>query len=268
MRMAGRRAGRTHEAVASRRSAGRVGLPWPVAATEATAAGSVRALRPARLFPGMLLLLLAAACSPAPADPDPTLVEAIDWYTGVAGAVDDTRARELLEQAVDRGGALSLMWLARVHSTGRMGFPRDQERVRQIAAEVIDEVERAAEAGVPEAVFLMGTAFDEGLGKPVDPVQAAAWHRRAAEQGHVLGAHNLGNQYAAGRGVEEDHALAAEWWLRAAERGDAITQLRLGEAYEAGRGVPLDLERAREWYGRAAEAGHAQAREALGRLGG
>lgn len=214
------------------------------------------------------LLLLVAACSPAPAEPDPTLLEAVDWYTGVAGTVDDARARELLEDAIADGGPLERMWLARVHSTGRMGFPRDEERARAIAAEVIHEVERAAEAGVLEAVFLMGTAWDEGLGKPVDPAQAAAWHRRAGERGHVLGAHNIGNQYAAGRGVEEDHALAAEWWLRAAERGDAITQLRLGEAYEAGRGVERDLERAREWYGRAAAAGNAQAREALERLGG
>ena len=225
-------------------------------------------MRLAGLFPVACLLLLASACSPAPADPDPTLLEAVDRYTGVAGTVDDARARDLLEQAVEGEGPLALMWLARVHSTGRMGFARDQERARAIAAQVIDEVERAAEAGVLEAVFLMGTAYDEGLGKPVDPVQAAAWHRRAGERGHVLGAHNLGNAYAAGRGVEEDHALAAEWWLRAADRGDAISQLRLGEAYEAGRGVPLDLERAREWYGRAAAAGNAQAREALERLEG
>ena len=214
------------------------------------------------------LVLLASACSPAPADPDPTHLEAVDWYTGVAGTVDDARARELLEQAVARESPLALMWLARVHSTGRMGFARDEERAGAIAAQVIDEVERAAEVGVLEAVFLMGTAYDEGLGKPVDPEQAASWHRRAGERGHVLGAHNLGNAHAAGRGVEEDHVLAAEWWLRAAERGDAITQLRLGEAYEAGRGVSLDLERAREWYARAAAAGNRQAQEALERLAG
>ena len=181
---------------------------------------------------GICLLLLACACSAAPAEPDPALIEAVDWYTGVAGTVDDARARELLEQAVVREGPLALMWLARVHSTGRMGFTRDEERARAIAADVIAEVERAAEAGVLEAVFLMGTAHDEGLGKPVDPVQAAAWHRRAGKRGHVLGAHNLGN------------------------------------AYEAGRGVPRDLERAREWYGHAAAAGNQQAREALERRGG
>ena len=211
-------------------------------------------------------LVATAGCVPQPAEPDPVLLEAADWYTGAAGAVDDGRARELLGEAVAGGAPLSVMWLARVHSTGRMGFPQDEERARQLAGSVIREVQRAAESGVLEAVFLMGTAYDEGLGKPTDAERAAVWHRRAAERGHVLGAHVLGNQYSEGSGVPEDPALAVEWWTRAAEEGDAITQLRLGEAYEAGRGVARDLDAAREWYGRAAAAGNQQAGEALARL--
>ena len=179
----------------------------------------------------------AAGCVAQPAEPGPALLEAVEWYTGAAGTVNDERARELLEEAVAGGGALATMWLARVHSTGRMGFPRDEEGARRLAGSVIRDVQRAAESGVLEAVFLMGTAYDEGLGRPVDAERAAAWHRRAAKRGHVLGAHVLGNQYSEGRGVAEDAALAVEWWTQAAEAGDAITQLRLGEAYEAGRGV-------------------------------
>ena len=213
-------------------------------------------------------LLLTVSCIPAPTEPNPTLLKAVDWYTGVAGAVDDARARELLEEAVAGGDPLAVMWQARVHSTGRMGFTRDEERARVFAGTVIRELQRAAESGVLEAVFLMGTAYDEGLGKQVDPERAATWHRRAAERGHVLGAHVLGNAYAAGRGVPEDPALAVEWWTRAADKGDAVTQLRLGEAYEAGRGVARDLEGARDWYGQAAASGNQQAREALGRLWG
>ena len=207
-----------------------------------------------------------AGCVSQPAEPDPTLLEAVAWYTGVAGAVDDERASELLEEAVAGGGALATMWLARVHSTGRMGFPQDEETARRLAGSVVREVQRAAESGVLEAVFLMGTAYDEGLGRPVDAERAAVWHRRAAERGHVLGAHVLGNQYSEGRGVAEDPAAAVEWWTRAAEEGDAITQLRLGEAYEAGRGVEQDRDRALAWYGRASRAGNQQAREALARL--
>ena len=180
--------------------------------------------------------------------------------------MDNDRARELLEEAIAGGGPLATMWLARVHSTGRMGFAQDLERAREIADGVIREVQRAAESGVLEAVFLMGTAYDEGLGKPLDHERAALWHRRAAERGHVLGAHNIGNQYSEGRGVAVDHARAVEWWTRAAEKGDAITQLRLGEAYEAGRGVTQDLDAAWDWYSRSAASGNQDAREALERL--
>ena len=224
-----------------------------------------------RTLPTLFILLAVACvagCVAIPEEPDPVLLEAIDWYTGVAGSVDNDRARELLEEAITGGGPLAMMWLARVHSTGRMGFPRNEEQARDIAAGVIREVQRAAESGVLEAVFLMGTAYDEGLGKPVDHELAAVWHRRAAERGHVLGAHNIGNQYSEGRGVAEDAALAVEWWTQAAEQGDAITQLRLGESYEAGRGVTRDLDAAREWYARAAAAGNREAGEALERLGG
>lgn len=227
-----------------------------------------------------------------PVEPSAELLEAVDWYTGVAGRVDDGRARELLERAMGQpaetgseraapseeaagredaagaGNAIAVMWWARVHSRGRMGFPRDEEAARRTARAAIGAVEASAEAGVLEAVFLMGTAYDEGLGKPVDPAQAAQWHRRAAERGHVLGAHNLGNAYSAGRGVPLDPALAVRWWTQAAEQGDAITQLRLGEAYEAGRGVAQDADAAVAWYRRAAERGNAQAAEALRRLEG
>ena len=229
---------------------------------------STRPRSPARiLLATACVAAFGAACVSAPQEPDPVLIEAIDWYTGVAGSVDNDRARELLEEAIAAGGPLATMWLARVHSTGRMGFPHDLEQAREIADRVIRDVQRAAESGVLEAVFLMGTAFDEGLGKPVDHERAALWHRRAAERGHVLGAHNIGNQYSEGRGVAVDPALAVEWWTLAAEQGDAITQLRLGESYEAGRGATRDLDAARDWYARAAAAGNQDARAALERLG-
>ena len=139
------------------------------------------------------ILLLACACAPPPAEPDPALLEAVDWYTGVAGTVDEARARELLEEAVARETPLAVMWQARVHSTGRMGYPRDEELAREIAGTVIHDVQRAAESGILEAVFLMGTAYDEGLGEA----------------------------YEAGRGVPRDLDKALDWYRRAAESGNA-----------------------------------------------
>ena len=197
---------------------------------------------------------------------DPRLVEAIDWYTGVAGRVDDARAARFLDEAVQAGGPLAVMWLARVHSRGRMGFEHDEAAARRIASGVFADVRRLAASGSTEAAFLMGTAYDEGLGVAPDPLEALRWYRVAAHAGHVLAAHNVGNVHRDGRGVPADPALAVVWWLRAAHAGDVIPALRLGEAYEAGRGVVADPARARQWYARAAAAGNAEAAAALERL--
>ncbi len=200
---------------------------------------------------------------------DPRLVEAVEWYTGVAGSVDDRRANSLLQEVIDdTASPLSLMWLARCHSRGRMLFERDEARADAIARSVYQEVRELAETGEAEAIFLVGSAFAEGFGIEADEEEAVRWYRLAAERGHVLAQHNMGNAYASGAGVEEDAVQAVFWWTLAAEQGDAVTQLRLGESYEAGRGVAVDLQRARDWYSRSAERGNADAREALDRLRG
>lgn len=228
---------------------------------------------------GAVLAALATACGPQPgtggcpltenrcsAEADSLITAASGWYTGTSGTVDDDRARELLEEATSTGSPLAVMWTARVHSRGRMGYDNDVERARSLAAGVIEDIRAAADAGWTEAEFLMGTAHDEGLGVVEDPSAAIPWFERAAQKGHVLAAHNLGNAYASGRGVPEDPARAVEWWLIAARAGDAIPQLRLGEAYERGEMVEVDLEAARMWYARAAERGNAAAAEALAAL--
>lgn len=214
--------------------------------------------------------LAVARPAPAGAQPrvDARVPEAIGWYTGTTGRVDEPRARTLIEAAATSGDVLGRMWLARAYSRGRMGYPRDEARARAIADALVEAVRRQAALGVTEAVFLMGTAYDEGLGVAEDPAAAFEWFQKAAESGHTLAEHNIGNAYAAGRGVAADPAAAVTWWLKAAAKGDAVPQFRLGEAYETGRGAAKDLAAARRWYADAASRGHAGAKAALERLGG
>ena len=215
----------------------------------------------------MLVLSTAAAAQQGQeGQVDPSLEEAIRWYTGVGGEVDDRRARTLLLEAVADDDPISRMWLARCHSRGRMFFEHDKALTDSIAASVLDRVHALALQDVAEAAFLMGTANDEGLAMEPDPALAAAWFHRAADQAHVLSQHNLGNAYAAGRGLPQSDEMAIFWWRKAAEQGDAIPQLRLGEAYEEGRGVDRDLDMAKLWYGRSAGRGNSTAVEALKRL--
>jgi TPR repeat protein len=199
--------------------------------------------------------------------PPPPFFRAMEFYTGTGGRVDDLQARQQLTIALETGHPVARMWLARIYSRGRMGEPADPDRARVLASEILPEIRRRAELGEVESIFLVGTAYDEGLGVAEDPVEAARWHRRAAELDHVLGAHVLGNQYAAGRGVPQDPGEAVRWWLPAGRAGDAVVQLRLGEAYEQGLGVETDLEEALRWYRDAAGRGNTAADEALARLG-
>ncbi len=209
--------------------------------------------------------LLLASCA-STYEIDSSLRESIQWYTGETGQVSDVQAKTLLEKAVSTQDPLAVMWLARVHSTGRMGYPADKEKAQDIAATVIAQVERLAQQEVPEANFLMGTAYAEGLGKSEDPEEAVRWYRRAAALGNVLAQHNLGNVYASGTGVEQSDELAVQWWLQAATQGDAIPQYRLGLMYEEGKGVTKNLEEARRWYQESANRGNAQAQAALIRM--
>ncbi len=198
---------------------------------------------------------------------DPKLEESVGWYTGTAGRIDNTLAKELLLEAAEDGDPISRMWIARVYSRGRMNFERDEAQARTIARDVIDRIESLAEQRIAEAVFLMGTAYDEGLGKTANIETAVQWYRRAADLAHGLARHNLGNVYFEGRGVVQNDSLAVHWWTMAAEGGDAIPQLRLGTMYEEGRGVARNLTEARRWYGLSAARGNADARAALERLG-
>ena len=223
------------------------------------------------LGPGVVVLTLACALAGAGARAQPRLnprvAEAIGWYTGVAGRVDDPKARALIDAAATDGDVLARMWVARAYSRGRLGYPRDESKAQAIATLLVEAVRRQAGQGSIEASFLMGTAFDEGLGVSEHPATALEWFQKAAAGGHTLAEHNLGNAYAAGRGVARDALAAVGWWTKAALKGDAVPQVRLGEAYEQGKGVAVDLSAARRWYGEAAARGNAAATAALQRLG-
>ena len=187
------------------------------------------------------------------------LSTSINYYTGEAGIVDDSIARENLEIAILERDTLALMWLARVYSTGRMGYPKDSKRASSIARLIIDDVAKRAEAGEPEALFLMGTAYAEALGVNPNLEKAAEFYTQAAEMDHTLAMHNLGNIFGDGIGVEKDLYQALHWWRRAAENGDTIPMLRLAELYLSGEGVMRDVARACYWIKQSSQRGNSNA---------
>ena len=223
---------------------------------------SLPMLREAFVFNLCFLL----SCSVPPTASDALLAESIRWYTGENGQVDHVLARDLLEQSVTEGDSLSVMWLARVYMSGRMTFPQDQDKAQKLANSVADEIEALAHVGNAEAMFLLGTAYAEGLGRTQEESAGVRWYRAAAEKGHTLAQHNLGNVYFEGIGVQQSDQLAVQWWTLAAKSGDAIPQFRLAGMYEQGRGVSKDTSTALFWYRKAAQRGDNNAAAALERL--
>lgn len=109
--------------------------------------------------------------------------------------------------------------------------------------------------GHVEAQFNIGAIYEEGLGVPKDPSEAAGWYGLAASQGHAQAQYNMGVLYADGRGVSRDDGRAVEWWRKAADQDHGKAQYNLGVFYQLGRGLRKDLSKAQVWFDRAAANG-------------
>ena len=187
------------------------------------------------------------------------LRQAIGFYTGSSGRIDMSKARALLMQAAELEDALAIMWLARCYHRGCAGFRQDPQHSRQLAAQVVQEVERLAYIGDAQALFLFGAAHHAGLAVKQDTEQALSWYRKAAEQGHLIAQRTLGVMYVKGRGTPRNEAEAANWFRKAAEQGDATAQYNLGAMYVSGSGVSRSDAEAIKWFRQAAERGDAAA---------
>ncbi|MGA2561643.1 MAG: tetratricopeptide repeat protein [Terracidiphilus sp.] len=126
---------------------------------------------------------------------------------------------------------------------------------------------KAADGGNPRSMEILGTLYEGGLGGlPKDDVQAVSWYRKAAEAGRALSMARLGSMYEAGRGgVAKDDVQAESWYRKAAEAGNGLGMVSLGAMYSLGRGgLAKDDAQAVNWYRNAAEAGDASGMRMLG----
>ena len=134
-------------------------------------------------------------------------------------------------------------------------------------AEVTDHLRRAADAGLPTALYLLGMIDERGLGVPADPAAAAELYRQAAEKGHRSGQARWGLALMEGHGGR-----------RQPDRGRIVAAPRRAGRRSGGRGrwsaisMPRaascrrTMPRRRSGSAAAAEAGHRGAARALGML--
>lgn len=114
---------------------------------------------------------------------------------------------------------------------------------------------KAAGAGDPQALFLVGHAYHLGKVVAQDDREALRWYRQAAIKGHGLAMSQLGAFYTRGLGVQQDYAEGVRWYELAAEAKVPEAMGSLGSAYHYGTGVEPDAVKAASWHRKAAELG-------------
>jgi TPR repeat protein len=133
----------------------------------------------------------------------------------------------------DEGHGLSRIsfWVAIVLVVGILAFvfvPRHVSEQSDLA-----QLQHQAEFGARRAQLELAVAYRDGLlGLRPDPRMAAMWLTKAAEGGNADAAALLGDAYSQGDGVPLDLAKAEYWWQQAAKAGNAHAEAQLGKALE------------------------------------
>jgi TPR repeat protein len=95
-----------------------------------------------------------------------------------------------MEKAAGQGHAYAMETLGSIHI------------VRKGYEQAMQWYTKGAEAGLPGAMYKLGSMLDQGQGvaAPPDCLAAADWFRPAADAGHRAAANNLSGMYSLGRG--------------------------------------------------------------------
>ena len=127
-----------------------------------------------------------------------------------------------------------------------------------------EEARQAAEGGDAVAAFLLGGAYDGGIGVAKDTTESLRWMKLAAEGGQARAQVAYGWRLERGEGVAQDLAAAMNWYRRAVDQGQGQAMINLGIMYGKGAGVPVDRAAALALYRRAADAGMPWAMQNIG----
>lgn len=106
----------------------------------------------------------------------------------------------------------------------------------------------AAEADVPEALWVLAQLYENGLGVDEDFEQALGYYRRGSELGHAACQHSLGCLYLQGDYLISDVDQGFALCMAAAEQGYAPAMQTIGRCYQFGEGVESSMKTALEWY--------------------
>jgi TPR repeat protein len=140
---------------------------------------------------------------------------------GVGGPADPTRAAELREkvrQGPDRRFAQKM-----TADPDALAFTAAWQAGHY--ADALRHAEERAAKGSASAESLLGRAYYEGVGVPLNYATALMWLNKAVAQGNSDAMFFLGLMYEHGRGVGQDIPRALDLFDRAAEKGQGYARM-------------------------------------------
>lgn len=106
----------------------------------------------------------------------------------------------------------------------------NNEQVRLTPQQAVELFTRQAEEGQAQAMYNLGTFYENGLGVPRNFSTALEWFVKAGEAGQTEGYHQAGIAYELGRGVAADRATAVKYLELAAEKKTPGLRLSVGRS--------------------------------------
>lgn len=170
---------------------------------------------------------------------------------------DDERAVELLRGVRGDLAPLAAYPLGRAYLFGH-GVEQDMARGSRLLEAAVEEA-----PGNIDAQFLLGRAYQNGWGIPVDDLAAYRHMKIAADGGDPRAQWNVGMMLLNGDGVTANQGLAFAYVQASAEGGEVSGMISMAVMLAVGQGTEVDAAQARLWYRRAAETGSAHALRGL-----
>ena len=161
---------------------------------------------------------------------------------------DYEKAHELFISEAEKGNALALYDIGRMHLTGL------HAEVNEVKAQEWFAKSHAAFSYVESKAhhdyiqYRLGKLFAWGHGVEKDYFMAAQWFEKSADQRNQFAAYSLGNLYYYGNGVDQSYETAFDLYSQAYEQYNAFAAYELGKMYRDGIGTEDDLPESKECF--------------------
>jgi hypothetical protein len=132
--------------------------------------------------------------------------------------------------------------------------------------EAVSWIQKAAEADLPFAFYLLGLFHEQGFGVERSGPTAVKFYRRSAERGIYQGQLRFGLALIHGHSIPSNPIFGETWLRRAALAGEPNAAVAVGAIYATPSDLPPNYLEAAKWYQLATENGDRQSARILAAL--